>query len=117
FLRYRFSPYFLLRLFTAAMGVLMLLSLMAAIATPVGVMQGFDAGRWRGIFNHKNSLGEAAAVTLVVTLGLYATRITRTYWLVSVSAVTFICLVMSGSATALAAAAVGSLVLASALFI
>ena len=117
FLRCRFSPYYLLRLFVAVMGAVMLLSLVAALATPIGIMHGFDVGRWRGIFNHKNSLGKAAAITLIVGGGLFAANILRTYWLVPVVVVTFVCLVMSGSATALATAAVGSLVLATALLI
>lgn len=103
FLRYRFTPAYLLRLFAAVMGGVMLLSFLAAIASPLGVMSGFDAGRWRGLFNHKNTLGETAAITMLVSGGLCLTHKAR-YWPAIVAVLSGICLVMSGSATALGAA-------------
>jgi exopolysaccharide production protein ExoQ len=117
FLRYRFTPGYLLQLFAAVMGAMMLLSLLAAMATPIGVMPGFDAGRWRGVFNHKNTLGEGAAITLLVSAGLYLTQTRSRYWLLSTSAISCLCLLMSGSATALAAAALGMVLMLTALFI
>lgn len=117
FLRYRFSAPHLLQLFALSMGVLMLLSVLAALATPLGIMAGFDAGRWRGVFNHKNTLGENAALTLVVAGGLVATRAWRSYLPGLVAVLAGVCLVLSGSATALAAAAAGALALALALVI
>jgi O-antigen ligase len=110
FLRYRFSPKSMFALFAAVMGALMVLSLLAAIATPLGVMSGFDYGRWRGVFNHKNTLGENAAVTLLAAGGLYLTGSLHRYWLGLVAAVSAICLVMSGSATSLAAVAISAVV-------
>jgi O-antigen ligase len=117
FIRYRFPAAYILKVFVAAMGLLLLLSLVAALATPIGVMDGFDAGRWRGIFNHKNTLGENAALTLVVAFGLYATRSRRDYWLACVATLAAGCLLMSGSATALASAGIGGLVFGAALAI
>jgi exopolysaccharide production protein ExoQ len=111
FIRHRFSPTHITTLFAAAMGALLLLSIAAALLTPIGVMPGFDAGRWRGLFNHKNTLGENASITLIVALGLSLTTRSRRHISALVALVSAVCLVMSGSATALAAGAVGCLVL------
>lgn len=110
FIRHRLSPAYITRLLVALLGLLLLLSVAAALLTPIGVMPGFDAGRWRGLFNHKNTLGENAAVTLIVALGLGLTSQQRRLPAL-VALVSAICLLKSGSATALAAGTAACLIL------
>lgn len=105
FIRYRFTPIHILRLFAITMGVLLATSALAALALPLGTMGGFDAGRWRGVFNHKNTLGETASVTLIVALGLWVAQ-PRRLWLPPIIALAALCMAMAGSATALAIVAV-----------
>ncbi|WP_108396371.1 O-antigen ligase family protein [Devosia submarina] len=110
FIRHRFSPAYITRLLVTVLGVLLLLSAAAALLTPIGVMPGFDAGRWRGLFNHKNTLGENAAVTLIVALGLSLTTKDRLLPILA-ALVSAMCLLKSGSATALAAGTAACLIL------
>ncbi len=110
FIRYRFPPLYTLRLFAGGLAILMVLSIFAALATPLGIMPGFDAGRWRGVFNHKNTLGETAAIAALAAFGLATIKAYRAYLWVFAGIVASACLIMSGSATSLAAAAIGALV-------
>ena len=112
FLRYRFRPAYLLALVFAILSVLLLVSLAMAIATPLGVMGGFDAGRWRGAFNQKNTLGENAGVAVLVALALHIIHPRAQLWTALAASVSLLCLAMSGSATALAATACAGLVFA-----
>lgn len=112
FLRYRFTPAYLLTLVFAMLSALLLVSLVLAIATPLGVMGGFDAGRWRGAFNHKNTLGENASLAVLVALALQIIHPRARLWTALTASASLLCLAMSGSATALAATACAGLIFA-----
>ena len=114
FLRYRFSPNYLLTLVVAILGGLMLVSLALATTTPLGVMSGFDAGRWRGAFNHKNTLGENAGIAVLGAVALYIIHPSARLWTALAASLGVLCLFMSGSATALAATACAGLIFATA---
>lgn len=90
-------------------GLLMVLSVLASTISTIGVMQGFDAGRWRGVFGHKNSLGEYATFTTIALFGFWRFRMgfQRRHLIYSLSSVT--CLVMAESSNALANCCVGLL--------
>lgn len=71
-------------------------------------LQAVHAGRWRGIFIHKNHLGAYAAYAVILLFGFsHGAGGPRLYWLAAKCAAVA-CLVMAGSATAVAAAAVMS---------
>jgi exopolysaccharide production protein ExoQ len=93
-----------LRMFIRVLVALMILSAFWALAFPQsGVHQLTDlvepihAGKWRGVFAHKNPLGAVAGITLALLLlyGRWAFR-SLSLWL-SALAVTLVCLVCSGS--------------------
>lgn len=95
-----------IRLTLRALVVVMLLSIMWATAFPEsGVHQASDAlepihaGRWRGVFSHKNSLGSVAGFTLGM-LALYGRLVTKSLFLRAAAiGAAAICLTFAGSGT------------------
>jgi O-antigen ligase len=66
YLGVRFNQRQLLHLIAIALAVAVLSSAVVAICFPsVGIMQDLYGGAWRGIFPHKNSLSEAAVLSLI----------------------------------------------------
>ncbi|MBD0320094.1 MAG: hypothetical protein ICV87_07170, partial [Gemmatimonadetes bacterium] len=62
-----FSPRERLEVIGWAIGTVMVLSFVAAVAFPlVGVEQGAFRGAWRGVFSQKNGLGRGAVFALLV---------------------------------------------------
>ncbi|MCC5619359.1 O-antigen ligase family protein [Nostoc sp. CHAB 5836] len=100
FYRYRFTRDFVVNTFVDIIGVIMILSLLAAF-TNLGVMSGYDAGRWRGVFGHKNSLGEYSGLLMIVIFSLwklgYKMKIRHALYAIA----TTLCLLKAGSATAI----------------
>ncbi len=85
--------------------VLILSALLALLAPSIGVhsgadaVQGAHAGRWRGIFSHKNTLGAWAAFgsVLLFSHSWIASGSRAFWWVARISALA--CLVFAGSAT------------------
>lgn len=100
--RWKFGRKVLVQLIVEVLGVVILLSLLASF-TSIGVMTGFDAGRWRGLFSHKNSLGEISAVLSVLLFGLYRIGYQLHLRHLIYAGAAALCLVFAGSATSLAA--------------
>lgn len=113
FFRYRYPPPDIARTLLDLLGALLVLSVIAALLIPFGTMQGFDAGRWKGVFGHKNALGQCAAFALILLCGCWSSRTApcRRDWVFG--AATLACLAGAQSATALGVAALGLGVLAS----
>ncbi len=102
----------LARLIHRAVFVLAVLSALLAVGLPsYGLMPAEQGSQWRGVFSHKNGLGDAMAFGL--TAGLFVLRsrpVTDTMamvWRLGTFAVMAGCLAMSGSATALIVAMAG----------
>lgn len=71
--RYEFEGQ--LRILRTLLVLLAVLSVVFATATPLGVMEGFSEGAWRGAFVHKNILGRLMALLGVVSaLQVWASR-------------------------------------------
>jgi O-antigen ligase len=95
-----------------ATGLLMIASLMTALLVPsVGLHHASDfwepvhAGRWRGIFMHKNLLGGVSVISII--FGLRRVRNETRLWRVFFSVTrigSFTCWIMAGSAGALGSA-------------
>lgn len=100
FFRYRFSREFVVYTFVDVIGIIMILSVLAAF-TNLGVMAGFDDGRWRGLFGHKNSLGEYSGLLLLMLFGLWRLKYALKVRHVIYAVATTLCLVNAGSATAI----------------
>jgi O-antigen ligase len=113
----RFSPRTLLLTIVEIFGILMVLSVVAATISDVGQMQGFDVGRWRGVFGHKNSLGEYANVTLIMIFCMWRCRLGTNWRHLIYLIAALICFVKSGSATAVAAFITGILMFLSVRFL
>jgi O-antigen ligase len=73
-------------------GLLMIASVLTALLIPhLGVHHGYDltapvhAGKWRGIFRHKNELGELSVTALILSLRSirYETRIWKAFFIVA----------------------------------
>ncbi len=88
-------------LIAEVLGVIIFLSMLASF-TSIGVMSGFDSGRWRGLFGHKNSLGEMSAVLFVLLFGLYRFRWSLSWRHLLYAFSALACLAFAGSATSLA---------------
>ncbi|SEF72824.1 O-antigen ligase [Bryocella elongata] len=102
YLMSRFKRVQFVRMLVWALTILMVLSIIAAVAFPmVGVDQGTRnheiAGSWQGVFSQKNNLGIGCAVGVAVALGLKPqTNADRTWrWLLMVLAL--FCVYKSGS--------------------
>lgn len=105
YLSSRFDDSAKLRAFSSVSGVVVVMSLLTALLFSFGKADGDHLGSWRGLYSHKNGLGEMAAFSAIFFGALlYSDRRYKAvrwfFFLVSVS-----CLVMSGSATSLAATA------------
>ena len=83
-------------------GIAVVLSFVFIVAIPkYGIMAGIHEGRWRGIYNHKNTLGKVIAPGLVVFL-LSAFNSKKYSWLFWMAfSLAFILLVRSSSTTSL----------------
>ncbi len=99
----RFPPTVVLRLFGAAIAIIVLTS---AIGVGIGaqwaVMEYLHQGRWRGVMSHKNALGRICMLALIVTgiLAQCSAVPWRLFWAgVTIGAIVLI--IGSGSATAL----------------
>lgn len=99
YFRQRFTPDYVFRLFMDVLGIILVLSVLAAVFTPLGAMSGYDTGRWRGLFGHKNSLGEYSGLTILVLFAFWhcGLRLYKRHIVYAISAV--LCIVMAGSAT------------------
>ncbi len=83
---------------------LLCVSILLAITVPqYGQHQALFHGQWRGLFAHKNQLGQLAYLGVGLTLPFIAAR--RYKLAILLGAVSLLCLVQSGSATSLASAA------------
>jgi O-antigen ligase len=96
-------------------GLLMIASVATALLVPrLGVHHAYDltepvhAGLWRGVFRHKNELGELSALSIVFSLRSLRNE-TRPWkiFFITASLCAVACLVMAGSANALLAAFFG----------
>jgi O-antigen ligase len=93
-------------------GVLMIASLLTALLLPkIGVHHAYDlvepghAGKWRGLFLHKNMLGQVSVMAIVFSLR--SVRHETTAWkgfFFLARACAFACCIMAGSASALGGA-------------
>ncbi len=93
----------LLRLLAWALGIAAVLSLMFALALPsYGISSdSLTQGDWKGVFDHKNTLGKAMSLSAIVFL-LLTPRARGHRWLLWAGFVlSFVLLVFSGSKTAL----------------
>jgi exopolysaccharide production protein ExoQ len=83
-----------------AFGLVLILSLLFVIALPqYGIMAGYHAGAWRGVYSHKNVLGGMMAISSMTFL-LLAMGASRKRWLFGLGLATSIfLLVMSRSST------------------
>ncbi|MCY1253778.1 hypothetical protein D9M68_148850 [compost metagenome] len=106
YIRKRMSTSEIVRTTVDVAGVIVLLSVVAALIFPFGSAGGPHLGNWRGLFSHKNSLGEMSAFSLIITIsyaiGYKAYRLRYALYVLMAG----ICLVMSGSATSSGAALV-----------
>jgi O-antigen ligase len=78
-------------------GVILMLSMAVSLLTPFGKGEGLHAGAWRGLFGHKNALGEFTAFYLILIIGTVLSRekLPRLYWLFLPPAL--LCFIFSGS--------------------
>jgi len=108
YLGLRFTPRDLASILFLAMSTMVAASALSAVLLPgFGVHQAFEgvfehhAGTWRGLFAHKNRLGELTAATILLTLALWRLIPVHSgvkYGMIGISVITMI---MSDSATAL----------------
>ncbi|WP_176787172.1 O-antigen ligase family protein [Sphingomonas sp. NFR15] len=97
-----------LRLVWLVSAALILLSVaLAATGDPHAVMGGTHAGRWRGLFAHKNSFAPFLAVNLLIALFAQASLKLPVVLVVAMVAVDLVALFFANSATADIAAAAG----------
>lgn len=89
-------------------GLFMIASVVAALLVPhVGVHHAYDlsepihAGKWRGIFRHKNELGELSVTSIVLSLRSIRneTKLWKTFFIVA-RICAFICWIMARSSNA-----------------
>lgn len=83
YLAVRYSLREQLRLLAKALGIVALLSLLFALALPsYGISSGEHEGAWKGVFDHKNTLGSYMAFSAVVflLLGVRSRRYHRIMW-------------------------------------
>ncbi|MBI1171373.1 O-antigen ligase family protein [bacterium] len=104
----RFTPRQLLVLVSMTVGVSLFLSLILMAAAPsVAFMP--DGTGLRGVFTHKNVLGWAACVGVILALGLFGDAGGRLrLWAAAMLTMSLICLMLAGSATSLFAVVVGA---------
>ncbi len=83
-------------------GIAVIFSFFFIAAIPkLGIMGGIHAGKWRGIYNHKNTLGKVIVPGLIVFL-LLASNSKKYSWLLWMTfSLAFILLLRSGSTTSL----------------
>lgn len=103
----RFTPRQLLLLVASVIGLCLWLSLAAAVVTPNAAYMASGDG-FRGAFTHKNVLGWAACLGVILAIGLlrdphWALR-RRGVWLLVASVA---CLLLSGSGTGLVTSTIG----------
>jgi O-antigen ligase len=97
----------LLRLIVVAIGLCLVLSLIFILIAPgLGIMGYWNAGDWRGVFLHKNGLGQYATLNLVAILALYPIERRYRWLLLADAALSVVLLVGSGSRTAFLVGAV-----------
>jgi exopolysaccharide production protein ExoQ len=102
YLAARFPPATVLRLLAVALGGAAVLSLVAGLGAPeFGIASGTHAGQWRGIFTHKNTLGQVAGVSVVVFLLLLRTGPRRRWPLLAAAGASLLLVVLSQSASSL----------------
>lgn len=107
YLAARFSLRSLLRLLGWALGVAAVLSLAFALLLPgLGVGQGDHAGQWRGIYPHKNTLGQVMVLAALVFFLLWRDAERRRWIPAAGLALCGALLLLSRSASAIAVLAV-----------
>jgi O-antigen ligase len=98
----RFSPRQQMRLLAIALGIVALLSVVCVVALPAhGIEHGFHEGEWRGVFETKNELGRAMALSWLVLIVAGAARVINRAAAWSGACVSAVLLWQSGSRTAL----------------
>jgi exopolysaccharide production protein ExoQ len=97
------------RLLAWSLGLAALASLASGLLWPsVGLAEGRHAGAWRGIFAHKNMLGRAMVLGVVVYLYLFLAGSRRRWLLFSAAA---LCGIMVALSTSKTAALIGAVML------
>lgn len=89
-----------LQLLAGAFGITIILSFIFAIALPkYGIMGGIHQGKWRGVFLHKNGLGNIMVVSTIIffLLGIEIQKHRWLYWVAFSLSVLLILLSGSGS--------------------
>ncbi|MBJ3783124.1 O-antigen ligase family protein [Devosia sediminis] len=97
-----------------ALTITLFISIAVALVIPrIGVHQSSDAiqwvhaGKWRGVFAHKNAFGQLAAIHFIMTLSMREMfALKRIYYLLMIASAS-LGLLMAGSASALVAVAMG----------
>ena len=99
----RFGFAELLRLLAWALGIAAVLSLLFALALPsYGISSdSLTQGDWKGVFDHKNTLGKAMSLSAIVFLLLALSSRGYRWLLWAAFALSFALIVLSGSKTAL----------------
>ncbi|WP_454762339.1 O-antigen ligase family protein [Caulobacter segnis] len=101
YFRERLSLSDIVQTFAVVTGLVMVGSLIAAVFFNFGRGTGFHVGSWRGLFSHKNGLGEVSAfATLFFASYILAARRAQ-LWAALFLSVSTVCLIFSGSANAL----------------
>jgi exopolysaccharide production protein ExoQ len=106
YLAARFEPRELIRLLGWAFAVIMVLSVVfVAVKPAVGISGPPHPGAWRGVFSHKNGLGQTMLLALI-TFGVLGATSRRRGWPIALAIGAAGLLVLSTSKTPLAVAAV-----------
>ena len=106
YLAARFDPRELIRLLGWAFAVIMALSVLFVLANPgVGISGPPHPGAWRGVFAHKNVLGQTMLLALVTFLVLSATS-RKKGWPIGLAVAAAALLILSTAKTPVAAASV-----------
>lgn len=91
-----------LNLLAWTFGISVVLSFGFAVALPkYGIMGGIHAGKWRGIYNHKNVLGKFMPLSTIIFLTL-ANDLKKNRWILwAVCSLSFLLLLLSNSKSSL----------------
>lgn len=104
----RFSWRRLSELIAIAFGVMMVASVVLAVAVPsMGRMQELFVGAWRGLWLEKNNLGAAMAIGFVASVAAALHNPSRRWLWLAASAGMVLCVLMSTSKTALMSLIIG----------
>jgi O-antigen ligase len=110
----RFTRADAFRIVYLGLSILVTVSAVLALAVPsMGVHQASDvmnkthAGQWRGVFGHKNLLGQLTGLHFALTVVLAPRLIRSRLALVALAAISALTLVKTGSSTAIVIAATG----------